>query len=107
MATAPTTEVRMTTPSEFTATLSRPRPNERIRRRVGTLVLEVVEGPHTGSRYEITRQVTTIGRGAPSDIIIDDPALSAVHVELELEAHHVVVRDMKSRNGTWHGLGRV
>jgi hypothetical protein len=52
-----------------------------------------------GTAYPLVRAVTRIGRGSDSDIRIDDPGASRNHCEIVM-GHPVVVRDLKSTNGT-------
>lgn len=53
-----------------------------------------------------------VGSAADSGIVIDDPAVSRIHAELELREDGLWIRDLGSRNGTFIGdilvsLGRV
>jgi transcriptional regulator with GAF, ATPase, and Fis domain len=48
-----------------------------------------------------------IGAGPQAAIIVDDPAVSRAHVELELVPEGVAVRDLGSRNGTFYLGQRV
>ncbi|MFO0738827.1 MAG: sigma 54-interacting transcriptional regulator [Labilithrix sp.] len=43
----------------------------------------------------------TVGRTAAADVWLDDPAVSAFHVELVSLPHGVLVKDAGSRNGTY------
>ena len=54
--------------------------------------------------------VCTVGSGSHNDIVIDDKAVSRSHLELELVPEGVMVRDLRSRNGTFfdgHRLERM
>lgn len=66
-------------------------------------------GPPSGSAprlegkqgtFQLTRAVTRIGRGADSDIRIDDPGVSRHHAEI-LIGSDVILRDLGSTNGTY------
>lgn len=55
----------------------------------------------TGETYELTAEVTTIGRGEGVDIVLDDPSVSRLHAELVRRGTHVYVSDLGlSTNGT-------
>ena len=41
-----------------------------------------------------------LGRCPPSDVLVDDPAASAMHCRLAVAGGHVRVEDLGSRNGT-------
>ena len=49
----------------------------------------------------------TVGGASTCDLIIEDPSVSRRHVELELVPEGVLVRDLKSRNGTFYLDQRV
>ncbi|MEO7979435.1 MAG: DUF3662 and FHA domain-containing protein [Sporichthyaceae bacterium] len=49
--------------------------------------------------YALTRAVTRIGRGAESDLRIDDPGISRNHAELRRSGGDVTVVDLGSTNG--------
>jgi hypothetical protein len=59
-----------------------------------------------GTAYPLVRAVTRIGRGSDSDIRIDDPGASRNHCEIVM-GDPVVVRDLKSTNGTLVGGERI
>jgi transcriptional regulator with GAF, ATPase, and Fis domain len=48
-----------------------------------------------------------VGAAADADVVVSDPAVSRRHVELTLVPAGVRVRDLDSRNGTWHLGHRV
>jgi DNA-binding CsgD family transcriptional regulator len=55
----------------------------------------------TGQVFELTREVTTVGRGEGADIRFDDPSVSRLHAELVRRGPHVYVADLGlSANGT-------
>jgi len=49
----------------------------------------------------------TVGRAAPADIVLQDPALSRLHARLRREGESVRIVDLGSRNGSWLGGRRV
>ena len=50
---------------------------------------------------------TTVGRHSTNDFVVDDPHVSAAHLELTREGDRVRVRDVGSTNGTWMGTTRI
>lgn len=54
-----------------------------------------------GQRYLLTGQVTVLGRGSESDIIVSDPGVSRRHLEIRLTPNGVVATDLNSTNGTY------
>ncbi len=63
--------------------------------------LRVVGGLHAGGRVALAPGRHVLGRAAPSVLTVDDPAMSAVHAELRVEAGQVDIADAGSTNGTW------
>lgn len=60
-----------------------------------TPVLEV-----NGTRHEITRARTVIGRGSEADITVDDTGISRRHVEILWDGKRAQVNDLGSTNGS-------
>lgn len=56
-----------------------------------------------GRSVVIGAQPVTVGRAPSADLLIDDPAVSALHCELRGTAKGVVLRDLDSTNGTMVG----
>ena len=55
----------------------------------------------TGQTYELTAEVTTVGRGDGVDVDLDDPSVSRLHAELVRRGTYVYVSDLGlSTNGT-------
>ncbi len=54
-----------------------------------------------GTRYYLTGDSTTIGRGSESDIVVDDTGVSRKHVRLEVTDHGTILTDLGSTNGTF------
>jgi hypothetical protein len=66
--------------------------------RVDTPYLRVED---TGAVFELTKEVTTVGRGEGIDIPLDDSSVSRLHAELVRRGPHVYVADLGlSANGT-------
>ena len=63
--------------------------------------LVVKAGPVAGTRYPVSRAVTTLGRRAGCDVTIPhDPTVSGHHAEIRREGPAFVIYDMDSTNGT-------
>jgi pSer/pThr/pTyr-binding forkhead associated (FHA) protein len=72
-----------------------------------TGVLVVKRGHNAGSRFVLTKAVTTAGRHPDSDIFLDDVTVSRRHAEVVSSADGVVVRDVGSLNGTYINRERI
>ncbi len=74
---------------------------ERRTRRRRRLSLEFIEPEAlAGERIEVVDAVT-LGRGAPSNIVLDDSFLSTVHARLSLDGDDLFVEDLGSTNGSY------
>ena len=62
-----------------------------------------------GRTWEVTMEgdSLTIGRDAGSDILLDHPSVSRHHAVIERRGDAFVLRDLRSRNGTWVGRERI
>ena len=70
--------------------------------------LVVVRGPRVGETYELTAEVTTVGRQAGNDVVLDDVTVSRHHALFTTTASgRVTVRDLNSLNGTYVNGSRV
>lgn len=69
--------------------------------------LVAITGPSKGASFAVTQSSTTIGRHSTNDFVIDDPRVSAAHLELTRSDDRVRVRDVGSTNGSWIGATRV
>jgi len=65
---------------------------------VGVFVL--CGGEMAGQSFVLERPVMTLGRGAESDIVINDVSISRRHAQVLLQANGWYVQDLASRNGT-------
>lgn len=66
------------------------------------IFLEVLEGDAVHARHRLERFPVIVGRGYGSDVILDDPKVSTMHLRVErAEDGGLVVRDLGSRNGTF------
>ena len=57
--------------------------------------------PQFGSRIDIPPGELTLGRSAPSNVLLDSPLVSHLHARLERTPDHLVVSDLASSNGTF------
>jgi len=57
--------------------------------------------PRYGSRIDIPPGELTLGRSAPSNVLLDSPLVSHLHARLERTPDHLVVSDLASSNGTF------
>jgi diguanylate cyclase (GGDEF)-like protein len=67
----------------------------------------VIAGSQVGELHKIGKARTTIGRAVAADIRIVDEGISKIHVEVLLDGDHVLIRDLKSTNGTYRNGERV
>ncbi|WP_394841807.1 sigma 54-interacting transcriptional regulator [Pendulispora brunnea] len=70
-------------------------------------VLRVLNARATPAAYKLSIGACSIGSSSACDLVIDDPTVSRNHVELDLTAEGVSVRDLGSRNGTFYLGQRV
>lgn len=73
-------------------------------RRLGQLVLVVVEGPDRGKQHllDLSRGRTIkAGRSETNDLVIHDDLVSSTHFELQIQEQGVCLRDLNSRNGVY------
>jgi DNA-binding NtrC family response regulator len=69
--------------------------------------ITAVSGPGAGRVLAMASARATVGRHATNDLVLDDPRVSGVHLELQRLDRHVHVRDVGTTNGTWLGRHRV
>lgn len=63
--------------------------------------LLVIEGVEQGRMIELNASSITIGRVAPSEIVLRDVEISRSHCIIYREAEALYIRDLKSTNGTY------
>ncbi len=73
----------------------------------GAAMLVVKRGPSAGTRFVITKDVTTVGRHPESDIFLDDITVSRRHAEIKRSDGGFRMTDMGSLNGTYVNKLRV
>ncbi|HEX9295418.1 MAG TPA: sigma 54-interacting transcriptional regulator [Polyangiaceae bacterium] len=70
--------------------------------------LLVLEGPNRGAAVALVRAQATVGRHPTNDLVLLDPLVSSVHLELvRRPGGHILVRDAGSTNGSWIGEHRL
>jgi FHA domain/zinc-ribbon domain len=65
------------------------------------LIVRRSGGLDAGDRYELNKPVTTAGRSADADILLDDITVSRKHAEFSRSDSEVTLRDVGSLNGTY------
>jgi PAS domain S-box-containing protein len=63
--------------------------------------LYVISGPMGGHVFNLMKEITIVGRVSDSDIQIRDSSISRRHAEIIRRGDIFLVKDLKSRNGTW------
>ena len=69
--------------------------------------LVATAGPGAGRALAMSNALATVGRHPTNDLVLSDPQVSGVHLELRRVGERVHVRDAGSTNGTWLGPHRV
>lgn len=73
----------------------------------GAPILVVRSGDDEGRYFGLAGEVTTIGRHAESDVVLDDITVSRRHCEVTRAGARYIVRDVGSLNGTYLNQERV
>ncbi|HEY5526251.1 MAG TPA: FHA domain-containing protein [Candidatus Anoxymicrobiaceae bacterium] len=73
----------------------------------GAAMLVVKRGPNAGTRFVMTKDVTSAGRHPESDIFLDDITVSRRHAEIRKGEGRFRIVDMGSLNGTYVNKLRV
>ena len=69
--------------------------------------ITAIAGPGVGRATAMTRAVATVGRHSTNDLVLEDPRVSGVHLELRRVGDKIHLRDAGSTNGTWLGPHRI
>lgn len=72
-----------------------------------TFRLVVRRGPQPNQTYDLTKDLTTLGRDITNDIVINDPELSRHHLRISRTAEGCSIEDLGSTNGTFVNGQRV
>lgn len=70
-------------------------------------VLIVRAGAEAGSRFELSNDITRLGRHPDSEIFLDDITVSRRHAEVQRTAEGYAIADSGSLNGTYVNQERV
>ena len=73
----------------------------------GEAFLEAVDGPQDGTRIVLPAGELTIGRAAPSNILIDSRVVSKLHARLRRTTDRLSLDDLDSPNGTFVNGARI
>jgi len=63
--------------------------------------LIVRTGPNPGMVFDLTKEITSLGRDVANDIVLGDPEVSRQHARITRTPGGYVVEDMGSTNGTF------
>jgi DNA-binding NtrC family response regulator len=74
---------------------------------VGVPRIVAVSGPGAGRALAMASAQATAGRHPTNDLVLNDPQVSGVHLELRRAGDRVHVRDVGTTNGTWMGPHRL
>jgi DNA-binding NtrC family response regulator len=66
-----------------------------------------VEAPSGNRVFALASASMTLGRHPTNHIVVDDPNVSGVHLDVQVHADGITVRDLDTTNGTWLGEHRV
>ena len=69
--------------------------------------LVVRRGPQPNQAFEVSKDVTTLGRDISNDIVLNDRETSRHHLRLMLSGDTLTVEDLGSTNGTFVNGKRV
>jgi DNA-binding NtrC family response regulator len=86
--------------TEVNATVGVPAPT-------GVPRISAVSGPGSGRSLAMAQSIASAGRHATNDLVLNDPRVSGVHLELHRVGDRIHVRDSGSTNGTWFGPHRI
>lgn len=73
----------------------------------GKGLIVIRDGPNAGTRFSVTRDLTTCGRDPGSDIFLDDVTVSRKHAEFRREGAEFFIVDQGSLNGTYVNKARA
>ena len=63
--------------------------------------LTAINGTAQGTRYDLEKAVTVLGRHPECDVILDAGAVSRQHARITRRGQELLLEDLKSRNGTY------
>jgi len=68
---------------------------------------EWLDGPETGARVDVAPGELTIGRVAPSNVIVDSAVVSQIQMKIVRSLDSIVLQDLASANGTFVNARRI
>ncbi|MDR1033759.1 MAG: DUF3662 domain-containing protein [Bifidobacteriaceae bacterium] len=60
-----------------------------------------------GKKFQLNKEVVTVGRDSTSDIVLDDSSISRQHLEFRVTPAGVIATDLGSTNGFYIGNSRI
>jgi pSer/pThr/pTyr-binding forkhead associated (FHA) protein len=72
-----------------------------------TFRLVVRRGPQPNQTYDLTKDITTLGRDITNDIVINDPEVSRHHLRITRNVEGCTLEDLGSTNGTFVNGQRI
>lgn len=72
-----------------------------------TFRLVVRRGPQPNQTYDLTKDITTLGRDITNDIVINDPEVSRHHLRITRNVDGCTLEDLGSTNGTFVNGQRI
>lgn len=85
---------------EATITFRLPRPGG-ANKRTAPPLLAVIRGPDEGTVFTLWGEKLYVGRRETNHVVLHDPGVSRVHLELTWKGEKLFLRDLGSLNGTW------
>jgi DNA-binding NtrC family response regulator len=70
------------------------------------LWLIVVSGPDQGRSLELKRGTYVVGTALDCSLVLKDESVSRKHLQIDVDGGKVVLKDIGSKNGTFHGGAR-
>lgn len=71
------------------------------------MLLRYINGEGRPVEYELGAKVVTIGRDAEADLVVPSDKASRIHCAIRLWDGDYVIKDLKSRNGTYVNDQRI
>jgi transcriptional regulator with GAF, ATPase, and Fis domain len=69
--------------------------------------LRVTSGVDLGQAIAVSLHRVRVGKASDNDLVLSDPKVSRHHLELRVEDHGLVVRDLDTTNGTYFKGARI
>ncbi len=69
--------------------------------------LTVIEGPDEGLAQSFERRLVLLGVSPDADFVLNDPSVSRIHAQIDVDGSGYHLIDKNSKNGCWLGPWRV